>query len=144
FADGEPYGLKSGDQLHVTGVRVGTQVAAYGGIITSSGTTSTAAMCTPIGQQKSVVLLVTFPGVPAPAIAPATGYQSFFGNTGRSVSEYWREASYGVTSAAGDVFGWYTLDANYTCDQSGSIRDAAIRAADADVDFRQYSRIFII
>ena len=88
-------------------------------------------MCLPIGQQKSVVLLVTFPGAPPP-------------QSHRSVSEYWRETSYGATTAAGDVFGWYTLDANYTCDQSSYIRDAAIRAADADVDFTQYSRIFIV
>src|SRR5262249_48682819 len=48
------------------------------------------------------------------------------------------------TTASGDVLGWYTLDANYTCDQTSQIRDAAIRAVDSVVDFRQYSRIFLI
>src|SRR5206468_1570611 len=91
-----------------------------------------------------VVLLVTFPGVPAPSITPASVYDIFFGSSGHSVSEFWREASYGVTSASGDVFGWYTLDALYTCDQYTAIRTAAINAADPDVNFTQYSRIFII
>src|SRR5437773_2050736 len=78
------------------------------------------------------------------AMKPDLVYNIFFGSAGRSVSEYWREASYGVTSASGAVFGWYTLDAVYTCDQYSSIKTAAIKAADADVNFTQYSRLAII
>src|SRR5207247_10763249 len=100
--------------------------------------------CNTIGDQKTVVLLVTFPGTPAPTIDPASVYNIFFGSAGRSVSEYWREASYGVTSASGGVFGWYTLDAVYTCDQYSAIKTAAIKAADPEVNFTQYRRLAII
>jgi len=141
FAKEEPVGLKCRDRLRVRGVRVGSHVAAADGNIQS---VAPAGVCNPIGAQKSAVLLVTFPGVPAPAITPASVYDIFFKTSGRSVSEFWREASYGVTTTTGDVYGWYTLDAVYTCDQYSAMRAAAIRAADPDVNFTQYNRIFII
>ena len=134
FAEREPAGLKCRDTLQVRGIRVATRIAAAAGNIQSVAPAGT---CNPVGDQKSVVLLVTFPGVPAPSITPASVYDIFFGSSGHSVSEFWREASYGVTSASGDVFGWYTLDALYTCDQYTAIRTAAINAADQDVNFTQ-------
>lgn len=78
-------------------------------------------------------------------------YDAFF-NTGGvlySLTDYWRENSYGLTTAIGDVApgtagGWYTLDQVYTDTQRTEIRRAAIDAADPDVDFTQYSRIFLI
>src|SRR5881396_3320782 len=132
FSRSEPVGMQCRDVLRVSGIRVDKRIAAAAG------------GCSSIGDQKTVVLLVTFPGTPAPSIDPAGVYNIFFGSAGRSVSEYWREASYGVTSASGAVFGWYTLDAVYTCDQYSSIKTAAIKAADADVNFTQYSRLAII
>ncbi len=141
FAKTEPAGLKCRDTLRVRGIRVGTRIAAADGSIQSA---APAGACNTIGDQKSIVLLVTFPGVPAPSITPASVSDIFFGSSGHSVSEFWREASYGVTSASGDVFGWYTLDAVYTCDQYSAMRTAAINAADPSVNFTQYNRIFII
>ena len=144
FASGVPETLESRDILRVRGLRVGTQLAASGGTVTGS-IAAPSAMCTPLGEQRSLVLLLTLPGVtPSPMITPASVADIFFSNSGRSVSEFWRENSYGVTTAAGDVLGWYTLDANYTCADTGSILDAAIRAVDSTVDFRQYSRIFLV
>jgi M6 family metalloprotease-like protein len=143
FASQVPANLQSGKILRVTGIRVGTEVAADGGTVTGT-VTGAAAMCTPLGEQRTLVLLVTTPGVPAPALTPAYFANLLFGSSGLSLSEFWRESSYGVTTASGDVLGWYTLDANYTCDQTSQIRDAAIRAVDSVVDFRQYSRIFLI
>jgi len=139
----EPADLQSGNTLHVTGVRVGTEVAADSGSVTGTAT-GAAAMCTPLGDQRTLVLLLTTPGVPAPALTPAYFSSLLFDSSGQSLSEFWRESSYGATTASGDVLGWYTLDANYTCDQTDQIRDAAIRAVDSVVDFRQYSRIFLI
>jgi len=124
-------------------MRLGTEVAADGASITGA-VTGAAAMCTPLGEQRSIVLLVTMPGTPAPAITPSSVNEMFFASAGRSVSEFWRENSYGQAWAQGDVAGWFTLDANYSCDQTSEIRDAAIRAADSVVDFTQYSRIFIV
>src|SRR5947207_2325793 len=141
FAQREPAGMKCRDILRVRGIRVDTRIAAADANIQS---VAAAGGCNTIGDQKTVVLLVTFPGTPAPTIDPASVNNIFFGSAGRSVSEYWREASYGVTSASGGGFGWYTLDAVYTCDQYSSIKTAAIKAADADVNFTQYSRLAII
>jgi M6 family metalloprotease-like protein len=144
FASHEPPDLESGSTLRVSGVRVKTEVAAADGSITGSTINAAGAMCTPIGEQKSIVLLVNMPGAPPPDITPASVRDIFFANSGWSVSDFWRENSYGQAWAQGDVAGWLTLDANYTCDQTSQIRDAAIRAADSVVDFTQYSRIFII
>lgn len=139
FARGEPAGLKNGDLLEVQGVRTGSTVAATGGNVQAAATT-----CSTIGEQRSVVLMVTFPGVVPPAIATQSVADIFFGSTGRSLDGFWKEASYGKTWATGDVFGWLTLDAVYSCDQYYQMRDAAIRAADSLVDFTRYNRIFII
>src|SRR5262245_1752820 len=70
------------------------------------GQTSTQA-CSTTGVQNMAVLLVTFPGVTPPAtVTPQSMHDIFFSTTGHSLDGYWREASYGRTSATGDVFGW--------------------------------------
>jgi M6 family metalloprotease-like protein len=71
-------------------------------------------------------------------------YNAFFGTTGRSLDSYWRESSYGQTWATGNVYGWYTLDALYTCSQPDQMLAAAAKAADADVNFQNYSRLFLV
>lgn len=142
FAANEPPNLKCSDRLRVDGVKVGTTVAAADGKVTAVAAAGT--VCSPTGEQKAIVLMVTFPGVTAPALTQQSIYDIFFATSGRSLDRYWREASYGKTWATGAVYGWYTLDAVYSCDQYYAMRDAALRAADADVDFRQYNRIYIV
>jgi M6 family metalloprotease-like protein len=103
--------------------------------------------CSTIGVQNVAVLLVTFPGVTPPAnITQQSVYDMFFGTTGPSLDGYWREASYGQTSAKGNVFGWYTLDATYAdCTRLDLVRDAAITAAaNSGVAIQSYNRIFIV
>jgi M6 family metalloprotease-like protein len=141
--EGEP-DLQSGDVLRVRGVRVRSEVAALGNGTVTGTMVAGASMCSTLGAQRSIVLLVNMPGTTPPAITTEDVRSIFFGTSGRSVSGFWRENSYGQAWAEGDVRGWYTLDANYTCDQYPSIRDAAVRAADRDVDFSQYSRVFLI
>ncbi len=111
---------------------------------TSFAQTST---CSTTGVQNTPVLLVTFPGATPPSnITPQSVYDMFFSPTGPSVDGYWREASYGQTSATGNVFGWYTLDSSYAnCGRLDLLRDAAITAAtSAGVKFQNYQRIFIV
>ncbi|MBI3695587.1 MAG: hypothetical protein HY238_12210 [Acidobacteria bacterium] len=141
FAGAEPDGLKSGDLLLVSGMRARTRVAAAGGAVT--GSNLPASSCSPTGVQNAAVLLVTFPGVPPPNTAQSF-YNIFFGTSGRSLDGYWREASYNAASLTGNVFGWYTLDTTYTCDQYSQIQAAAIKAADPDVNFLNYNRVFIV
>ena len=139
-ADGDVE-VQCGDLLQVKGVRLGSRVAAARPMI--KVTQALASPCGPAGAQNIAVLLVTFPGVTPPALTAASVQDMLFG-TGRSVSEYWRENSYGKTWATGQVFGWFTLDAAYTCDQNYQMRDAAVRAADPSVNFSQFNRLFII
>ena len=144
FAKQPAADLQSGQTLRIRrGIRVRSEIAADGAVVTGS-TTGAPAMCPTLGAQRSIVLLVNMPGTTPPNISASSVYDIFFGSTGRSLSGFWQENSYGQAWAEGDVKGWYTLDSNYTCDEYPSIRDAAIRAADRDVDFRQYSRVFVI
>jgi M6 family metalloprotease-like protein len=144
FAGKEP-AVQCNQILRVTGVKSGSVVAAQDAAIVSGVSALVGSACTPAGVQNSVILLVTFPGVPPPAgVTPQTVYDTFFGTAARSADGYWRETSYGKTSATGQVFGWYTLDAAYTCSQYSQLRDAALRAADTDVYFPSYSRIYIV
>ncbi len=113
---------------------------------TSFAQTSTST-CSATGVQNTAVLLVTFPGATPPSnITPQSVYDMFFSPTGPSLDGYWREASYGQTSATGNVFGWYTLDSSYAnCGRLDLLRDAAITAAtSAGVKFQNYQRIFIV
>lgn len=152
MAGPEPEGIECGRRARFRGVRIGEVVVAAEGEVlgaadakaAAEGRTATAA-CGPRGQQNIAVLLVTFPGVAAPSgVTPASVHTMLFGMAGRSLHGYWNEASYGQTSASGTVLGWYTLDRVYTCDEYYAMRSAAIAAADADIDFRNYNRLFII
>jgi M6 family metalloprotease-like protein len=127
------------------------QFAAYAMISTfavNPGTTlAQNPVCSTTGAQNVAVLLVTFPGVTPPAnITQQSVYDMFFGTTGASLDGFWKEASYGQTSASGNVFGWYILDSSYAdCSRMDLLRDAAIAAAsNSGVAIQNYNRIFIV
>ena len=106
--------------------------------------------CTTKGVQNTVVLLVNLPnGSLPPAITPAAMQDVFFASNtaGVSLDGFLREASYGQTSATGDVFGPYNLAGNYTScqDVSGAILNDAVAAAIASgVNFNNYTRMFLV
>ncbi len=103
--------------------------------------------CSPVGTQNTAVLMVTFPGATPPSnLTTQTVSNMFFANPGPSLDSYWREVSYGKTSAPGNVFGWYTLDASYAnCGRLDLLRDAAVAAAsNAGVNFQSYQRVFLL
>jgi len=127
------------------------QLAIYGLVLAICVFTSAPAYaqnsCSSTGVQNVAVLLVTFPGVTPPSnITPQNVYDMFFSSTGPSLDGYWREASYGQTSATGNVFGWYTLDSSYAnCGSLTTLRDAAIAAAaNSGVPIQTYDRVFIV
>lgn len=141
--EGEP-GCMSGNTLTVDGVKVENVVAA-GSTSVQNTQVAAAASCSTLGVQNTAVILVRFPTIDLPAsVTAATMWDTFFAPTGRSVNTYWSEASYGKASAAGNVFGPYTLDRTYTCDEYDLMRTAAIAKADADVNFQNYTRIFVV
>jgi M6 family metalloprotease-like protein len=143
FTGREPQGLKSGVYLEVQGIKVGKRIAGKGRVTGEAAAAATS--CSTSGNQNTVVLLVTFPGINPPAgVTTQTVSDAFFGTTGRTVNNYWKEASYNQASASGNVFGWYTLNRVYTCDEYYAMRAAAISAADPFVDFTQYTRLFLV
>ena len=140
FAGAQPK-THCGQSIKVKGMRVGNRIAAVSASVDPAVALS---FCPTTGPQNVAVLMVSFPSTPLPASLSTSLLQTGFFGTGRSLDSYWREASYGKTSATGAVFGPFVLDADYTCDQTDAIRTAAIKAADGTIDFRNYTRIFIV
>ncbi len=99
--------------------------------------------CSTTGEQQVAVLVVTFPGIAVPAFSPSL-YDQFFGPA-PSLNDYWKEVSYGVTSATGNVFGPFTLTGTYSCSNLQPLLDDALVAASAaGVDFNTYHRVEIV
>lgn len=135
--------------IHLPGLLRACAAGAMALFVTLFNPTASSAQttCSSMGVQNVAVLLVTFPGVALPTnITPQNVYDMFFSTTGPSLDGYWREASYGQTSATGNVFGPYTLASSYAnCSALSTLRDAAITAAaNAGVNFQNYSRVFIV
>ncbi|MCE9669804.1 hypothetical protein LY474_18565 [Myxococcus stipitatus] len=146
FAGRAPEGLVSGDRVKVTG-----RQAARGFVARSVeverrevSASSGAGTCGTTGVQRTLVILVDFPGQARPAWTPQAMESVFFATQGRSLNNYWNEVSEGRTSATGSVTNWYTLDRAYSCNEANAMRDAAIQAAAGDVDFTQFNRIFVV
>lgn len=146
FSRGAPEGLRSGLKLKLRGRRVGGQLIAEEAEVDTHAAALQAAagICGVTGVQRSLVILAAFPGMPRPANTLEETREVFFSTTRRSLAGYWHEVSEGRTTTTGDVVGWYTLDRAYSCNDAHAMREAALRAADADVDFTRYDRIFIV
>ena len=134
--------LKIGLSGRARGLYAG--LLAFG--VLSQSMVAIAQVCSTMGVQNIAVLMVTFPGVALPAgVTPLSVHDTFFGTTGHSLDGYWREASYGKTSAAGDVYGTYTLSQSYTCSTVSQMRGEAMAMAAAQgANFQNYTRIFLI
>lgn len=130
-----------GALMRVEGMRLGSVMAVSRSEMVASDEKP---VCGAVGPQKVAVLLVYPPGTARPDETAAQFREAMFGPDGRTATNFYAEASYGRTSLTGDVFGWYETDRTYTCADTNGLRAAAIRAADADVDFTAYTRIYIV
>ncbi|NMO23001.1 hypothetical protein HPC49_46175, partial [Pyxidicoccus fallax] len=143
FNQGAPEGLRSGTKVKLRGRQQDQRIQAES-VEVHTGPEAMTAACGVTGVQRSLVILAAFPGLPRPINTPAAVRDIFFSTERRSLADYWSEVSEGRTTTTGDVVGWYTLDRDYTCAETGEMREAALRAANADVDFTKYDRIFIV
>jgi len=104
--------------------------------------------CSTTGVQNTAVLLVNFSDVATTADSASTYTDFFDTSTGRSLNGYWQEASYGQTSAAGNVFGPFTIGASttYSClNVFNQLATDALAAAIAQgINLQNYTRIFIV
>lgn len=97
---------------------------------------------TPIGEQKILVLLINFQDAPTQNTTPAIVRDQFM-NPISSVNKWWQETSFGKTWIDVDVFGWFTLPINRSCDPN-NWRTHAIQAVSPYVTFSNYNRLFIL
>jgi M6 family metalloprotease-like protein len=138
FPSEPPPTTRCAPRVRVQGVRLANDMAGAIQVINQAS-----APCTTTGQQKIAVILINFSGQNLPAsVTPSFVSTGFFGTT-RSVDTYWRETSYNLTSATGQVFGPYNTTVS-SCSNLTSVRNAAISAADADVNFTQFTRVVIV
>jgi M6 family metalloprotease-like protein len=111
----------------------------------SSAQTST---CSTTGVQNTAVLLVNFSDIPTTVDSATANIDFFDASTGRSLNGFWQEASYGQTSAAGSVFGPFTVGAStsYTCSTvfSQLTNDVLAAAIAGGVNLHNYTRIFVV
>lgn len=106
--------------------------------------------CSSVGTQNTLVLMVNLPNGSLPAGVTQASLQDVFFATntpGVSLDGFLREASYGQTSAAGNVFGPYNLTGTYSScsDVGGAVLNDSIAAAIASgVNLNNYTRLFLI
>ena len=145
FSDDAPVAA-SGSLVQPDGMLVGETMVAESSDLTSAN--AAAQSCSTTGAQRLAVLKVRPPEVTA-SLANSTLDNWMFGSSGMTVNNYWQENSRGAAWAEGDVYpigsdAWYTLDREYSCSESSALRDAAMDAADADVNYNNYQRVVIV
>jgi len=131
---------ESVDSLAVNDDQNGLTVLALDDSTTTTNTTgtTTAVLANTIGEQRTLVLLINYQDNSSeqPWTIAETNDMVF-----GTVSDYYREASYGRTWLSGDVHGYLTLPINSTCD-FGTMDDYAQQAAkDSGIDVDSYDRL---
>lgn len=141
FASGVPE-LQTGDRVRVSGLRVQHAMAV------GSGQSQVAVMSLAIpntfGAQQTAVLLVTFTDKTTPIASPVTVRSITFDSAlSTSVTNFFKEASYGQAWLVGDVYGPYAIAMASTaaCDPSGIASYARAAAQNAGVNLASYQRL---
>ena len=135
---GPALSLHCGDEARLEGYRVGNVMLVTAAAVERSA--EPAAECRTDGAQRLAVILANFPALRSGAHESSNRRADLRTRQGDTVSNFYKEASYGALNLTGDVFGWYTLDREYKCGEYAQLRVAALKAADTDVDFTRYSR----
>lgn len=129
--------LQDGQQVTAAGTDSGDGILQQV-VFSAEPTSALAATINPnnLGEVRTIVILYNWDT--DPSWKPWTVEQireEFFGSVGKTVSNYFREVSYGQSWLSGDVYGWYTIprtDGMATLDQM---------LANAGVDLSSYKRI---
>ncbi len=136
FAGDPPEHLRTGAQVHVTGVRLG-QMLAVGAHEADFQAVADAAPASSLGARRTIVVLVNF--ADAPTLQPytaAAAQSALFGTT----SSFFLENSYQQTWLTGDIVGWFTIALPSTmCDYATLATQARAAATAAGVDLTSYA-----
>ena len=122
--------LRSGDRIRVVGSAHGDRLRVQRLTRLARPAARTLAAA-PAQRRRVAVLLVNFADDPSTPYTPSAAAATMFGGTG-SVASYFDEISFGATTIAGDVYGWYTLpssSAGCTVDRWANEAEAAATAA---------------
>jgi M6 family metalloprotease-like protein len=122
-------------------------VAVLGMVVCNPMISDAQSVCSTTGVQNVAVLLVNFQDVAIVATSQQANNAFFDTTTGHSLDGYWQEASYGQTSATGNILGPYTIgpSTSYSCLNLTQIFDDAVAAASASgVNLQNYTRINIV
>jgi hypothetical protein len=108
-------------------------------VIVLSATLSSAA---PIGPNRVAVVLFNFQNDRREPITPAEAEGLVFANPD-SAAAYWKEVSAGAVTLSGDVYGWFTIDADVgPCSQwMGWMIKAEAAAVEAGMNAADYDQI---
>jgi hypothetical protein len=143
FATSPSADLHTGALVRVKGVRVGQAVAVESDredfqTSANSGfeTLSMAVAPNTFGEQKVLVLLVNFQDKQTQPFSVSQVQSTVFG----TVNNFYKESSYQQTWLTGDVYGWYTLPINSTCDTSMIGLYARQAATAAGINLSAYNR----
>src|SRR5204863_8102362 len=135
LAGAAPPHLLTGARVRAHGIRVAGTLALASGD-TSVQTVSAASLPNSLGEQRTLVILVTFSDNPAQPYTQELARNVMFGTT----SNFFAENSFGQTWLAGDVAGWFTIATTSTiCDTSAIAIQARTAAAAAGIDLAAYA-----
>lgn len=95
-----------------------------------------------LGAQNVAVILANFQDTTTPSLTKDTVYQNL-----TTIDNFYKENSYGKTYlnySMDKILGWYQLPINRTCSDPSSVQNAAIQAADPNIDFQTVRRLIIV
>jgi hypothetical protein len=160
FASGQAPNSKSRDVLSVRGVRAGDRIAVHAVEMSPMlAEASNLVHCSSVGDQKIAVILVEFENSKLPSSLNASRVRSILlGNSAGgpsstpdwSVDDFWQQNSGGKTrvkrtgTGALTVVGPYNLGAGIGCDQQFTLFRVATRAANKDLNYKNFSRLLIV
>jgi hypothetical protein len=131
----DPPTLMTGSRVKVHGVRVGQALALDSGS-TSVQTLAAAALPNTFGEQRTLVMLVTFSDNPVQPYTPDHARDMF-----NTTSQFDLENSFQQTWLQTEVVGWYTIALTSTvCDYSALASQARAAASAAGVTLSAYNR----
>lgn len=128
--------LLTGASIKVSGVALGKKV-----VLDEEIKQDEKVLAATTGQTTYAVLLVNFQNDTRQGFTKAIAEGIMFTNAS-SVNNFFQQSSYGKASLGGDVYGWYTLPIDQTCN-IGPVETEARKAAAADVNFDDYDGLVI-
>jgi M6 family metalloprotease-like protein len=140
----DPVNLRTGDTIAVAGVRMGRMLLIRR-LSPVARADAAASACTTTGVQHLAILMVNFASSSIDtSVTNSASLGAIVNGGSHNLTGYWTEASYGLTSAAADVYGPFNLGADYTGSEYNQLETDTLNAAASTVNFPNYTHIVIV